>query len=436
MSSFYHLALAVAFAFLSSKAGLAQTQFTQPADQVSTEDLPTGFSKVSGKRVDVITDMPLSDDLRELTGVFDAAFPQWCQVLELPAATVSDWHAEAFMMLERERFKATGLLPEALSAFRYGFQYGDRLWVTEQPSAYYRRHLLLHEGTHWMMTRKFGRQGPPWLMEGMAEWFATHTWDGRRLSMGVVPRTRDEVPYWGRTKIIQQQLTDGVAPSLETILRYGATAHQEQEAYAWSWAAVLFLKHHPDTADTFATLLRQPMMGRDTANRWLFSQLQAQWPRLRGEWNALLADLDYGFDVSRGLLTLTPAPQPLQTEIMLTIDTSKSWQASGVVVTAGSTIRVSAAGEFMVGQLPKPWPCTADGVTLEYYRGVPLGRLLMTIVSPVAQEPDFSRPISVMAIGSGDEVQLTESGELHFRINESSDGMADNLGTLTVTIRP
>lgn len=402
----------------------------------ASREMPPGFSIVSGKHIDVITDMPLSDELRELPAVFDAALPHWCEVFDLPLAAVSDWRVDACVMLDRQRFIDAGLLPQAISHFTYGYQMGDRLWVTEQRSAYYRRHLLLHEGTHWMMIRKYGRLAPPWLMEGMAEWLGTHRWDGQQLHMGIIPTAREEVPYWGRTKIIADQLADGVAPSLESILRYSDTAHQQQEAYAWSWAAVVFLKHHPDTRATFDQLLGQPLQDRDDSNRWFFRQLSNRWPRLRQEWNAALSDLDYGFAPERGMLTLSTAPQMLTKSQTVTIAADRSWQASGVAVAAGAQIAVQAQGDYVLARQPRPWKCYPDGVTLEYYRGQPLGKLMMTSVAPLVQEPSFSNPPAVMAIGSGGQFRVNQAGELHFRINEATGDLADNSGTLTITISP
>lgn len=424
-------ALSLALALVHNRSTTAVAQAPNALDQ-----LPAGFAKLSGKYIDVVTDLPLSDELRELPAVFDAAVPQWCEAFDLPVASVEAWHVEAFVMLDRQRFISAGFLPENISHFTYGFQYGDRLWVTEQPSAYYRRHLLLHEGTHWIMARKYGRQAPPWLMEGMAEWMGTHRWDGTQLHMGIIPTNREEVPFWGRTKIIQQQLADGVAPSLESVLRYSSTAHQQQEAYAWSWAAVVFLKHHPQTAETFARLLGQPLQGRDDANRWLFRQLSSHWPFLRQEWNATLSDLDYGFAPDRGLLVVSHKPQQLTSPQTINIDANRGWQSSGVKVAAGTRVNIRAEGEFVVGRLPKPWRSFPDGLTLEYYRGQPLGRLLMSSVAPLIHEPDFSKPVEIVSVGSGGSFTVAESGELQFRINESTGELADNSGTLAITISP
>lgn len=398
--------------------------------------LPAGFSKVSGKHIDLITDLPLDDSIGELTAVFDAAMLEWCQVFELSPARVQSWRAEAYLMRDRQRFIDAGLLPKKISQFINGFQLGDQLWLLEQPSPYYRRHLLLHEGTHWIMSRKNGGLGPPWLAEGMAEWLGTHRWDGQHLEMGIVPTSRDDVPYWGRTSLIEKQLSQGTAPSLETVLRYGNTAHQQQEAYVWSWAAVVFLKDHPETSAVFARLLQQPWQGSDDANRWLFAQLKSVWPRIRQQWQATLSDLDYGFDPQRGFLSLSRKPVPLRTPRRLDVQAAQGWQASGITVNAGAKIAIAASGEFSVGSDPGPWTCTPSGVHLEYYRGIPLGRLLMAIAAPLPYEPDFAQPLTIVQVGEGGEFTMQQTGELLFRINESIGGLADNSGTVQVAIQP
>jgi hypothetical protein len=65
-----------------------------------------------------------------------------------------------------------------------------------------------------------------------------------------------------------------------------------------------------------------------------------------------------------------------------------------------------------------------------------LGRLMMTTVAPLAQEPDFSLPLTIVPVGNGGRFTISRSGELQFRINEATGQLADNSGALTVTINP
>ena len=89
------------------------------------------------------------------------------------------WRMTGFLMKDKARFAERGLLPGDLPPFAHGYSRGRNLWLYEQPSDYYRRHLLLHEGTHGFMNTILGGCGPPWYMEGMAELLGTHRWRGR-----------------------------------------------------------------------------------------------------------------------------------------------------------------------------------------------------------------------------------------------------------------
>lgn len=405
----------------------------QAAGQSS--DLPPGFQRISGRYIDVVTDMPLNDSLRELPKVFDAAIPQWCEAFGVPLTRVSSWHVEGFIIEAKERFVEADFLPSRFADFPYGYQWKNRLWVNQQATEYYRRHLLLHEGTHWFMWRLFGSNGPPWLMEGMAEWYGTHRWDGEQLEMGIVPSTKHEVPSWGRITIIKEQLEDGLAPSLETILRYDTTAHRHAEAYAWSWAVVLFLRNHPDSQDALAALMKQPMRDDMTQTRALFRRLNSNWPKLRTAWNATLSDLEYGFDTSRQLVKLSRQAQAVSTEATLvTVASDQTWQASGLSVRQGEQFEVQASGTYTLADAPGPWHCEPQGVTLEYFRGRPLGELQLAILSPIADEPGAAAFIEPITIGTGGIFQAAETGELFFRVNESSGGLHDNRGTLELQI--
>ncbi|GAB5402111.1 MAG: hypothetical protein Aurels2KO_03420 [Aureliella sp.] len=390
---------------------------------------------VSGKYVDIVTDMPMDDTIRSLPAVFDAAVPIWCKAFGVELDEVSDWHARAYIMRARERFVRSGLLPNHLPQFPYGFQWGNELWVAEQATAYYHRHLLLHEGTHWFMSRHFGNNGPPWLMEGLAEWYGTHRWDGENLSVGVVPATKQEVPGWGRITVIQQQLADGIAPSLETILRYGGTAHQDAEAYAWSWAAILFLKHHPDSRQAFHELFSQPMRPDQSMTRWYFRRLRTRWPRIRAAWNAVLSDLEYGFDPTQSMVQLSVSPKPIPAVANVQVDAAQTWQATGYRVEPGDAFSIRALGEFVLGETSKPWKSFADGVTIEYYRGNPLGQLTLAVMSPITREPDAANATEITSIGSSTDWTAKAAGEIFLRVNERVGGIKDNRGHLNVEIR-
>ena len=65
-----------------------------------------------------------------------------------------------------------------------------KVYLYPQPSEYFTRQVLLHEATHQFHVSVTTGSFPPqtcWYVEGLAEFFGMHTWDGKRLRTGVVP---------------------------------------------------------------------------------------------------------------------------------------------------------------------------------------------------------------------------------------------------------
>ena len=192
-----------------------------------------GIRKIPGRHLTLYTDLPSDPQIDDLPASFDAAVPLWAAYFEIEAARTDDWHVAGSLMQNKERFQRAGLLPDDLPPFLHGFQQGYELWLYEQPSAYYRRHLLLHEGVHAFMKHFLGGAGPPWYMEGTAELLATHSWDEGRLTLPQFPRSRESTAHWGRIKIIQDDVKAGKGKSLEDVFRYDERAHLNVEPYAW-----------------------------------------------------------------------------------------------------------------------------------------------------------------------------------------------------------
>jgi hypothetical protein len=150
----------------------------------------------------------------------------------------------------------------------------------------------------------------------------------------------------------------------------------------------------------------------------------------------MVSELEYGFAPERGFLEFQRDAKPLNTsESKLQLSVDRTWQSAGLLVEAGDKLLIEARGDFNIGDAPKPWRSTANGVTLEYYRGQPLGKLLLTIAQPIATEPEFTQTIETIAVGEQLELTVKKAGELHFRVNESNAGLADNSGETTITVR-
>jgi hypothetical protein len=313
---------------------------------------------IDGRYVRIVTDLPPGEATDQLAAAFDAAVPRWCAYWDVALAEVESWRVTAYVMVDREGFLRRRLLPKNLPEFPHGYQAGERVWLMAQPSDYYTRHLLLHEGVHAIAERLFGAAGPPWFAEGTAELLATHRWDGRRVELPVVPDSREAFPYWGRFKLLDERRETGEALSLEAIFRYRGTARRQVEPYAWSWAATAMLDAYPDSQLAVRNAARR---GRDRSVAFtdrLRDDLSVPWHVMRARWRILIDEFDYGYDLQRNRVELDPAPpewdgQPLQLEIAA----DRGWQAAPIRLSAGASVRIEAEGRYQIGTAAGRWAC-------------------------------------------------------------------------------
>jgi hypothetical protein len=335
-------------------------------------------------------------------------------------------------MLDPTRFRRAGLFPADVPEFLAGFQRGEQIWVYPQQGEYYTRHLLLHEGTHGFMYQFRGGLAAPWYAEGMAELFGLHQWRDDKLTIGYRLTDRDEVPYWGRVALIRKAVENGELKTLDEVFQIPGKAFRQVESYAWAWAACEFLSRHPLSAEAFADLIHHCADDPATFSRRLPDGLQASWSELEFEWRVFLREIDYGYDVERAVIGLANSTDPSGRKLEIMAD--RGWQATKLNVHAGQPLTISASGEFQIAYDTEPWPCQANGVTIEYYRGRPLGRLLAAILPITEDSVEYPRELEVIDIGNGATIVPAFTGYLLLRINDSPARWGDNQGLLAVTI--
>lgn len=392
-----------------------------------------GIRKLAGRWITVFTDLPSSQEVDGLTAVFDSAVPQYCRYFGIEETALGDWRVTACVMKDRERFARANLLPAELPAFQFGYARNYDLWLDDQPSDYYRRHLLLHEGVHCIMNTRLGACGPPWFMEGTAELLATHAWDGRTLTLGVIPRAKEDVPMWGRIKIVRDDLAAKRGKRIEAILDLPPTAFLENDAYAWSWALAVLLDHHPRYRDRFRAMR---LHVRDKQFNAKFREAFAEdWNELNEHWQLFAMTLEYGHDVARDSAVFASGKLPVS-GATFEVAADRGWQSSRWAVVQGKKYQLRAWGRYSIAAEPVPWPCEPNGVSIRYYQGRPAGELLMNIRpdEPPAGLSALLRPPT--PVGLGCTFTAERSGTLYFKINEPPSSWADNSGSLTVEIRP
>lgn len=386
-----------------------------------------------GKYIRLTTDLASATECDDLVATFDAAVPQWLEFWNLSENDVADWKVHAWVMRDKRRFANQGLIPERLPDFPFGYTLGNQIWVLVQPSEYYTRHLLLHEGAHSLAFHQFHGAGPTWFMEGTAEMLATHSGVGPQVSINQIPRTRDGFPYWGRFKLIGQLRGENKVPSLETVMRYQPTLLGSVDTYGWSWAATMLLHAYPEYKEAFLSSARN---GRDTSsafNRRLFLLLRSQWPVLNARWRLMCQELAYGFDWDIERVQLSEHDpvwegNPIDVEVAA----KAGWQSIGVRIPPATKVRLSATGTVVLAQEPKPWTSQPEGITFQYHAGRPLGQLLVCVLPNAVNQATLLPKLDVRAVEGEATIEINEFSWLLLRVNDSLGDRGDNTGSYLV----
>lgn len=395
-----------------------------------------GIRKLTSEHLILYTDLPAAADVDELPAVFDQAVPQWCQYFGIPEQQAAKWMVVGCLMRDKERFAGAGLLPVNIPDFVHGFQRGGQFWWYPEVGTYYPRHQMLHEGTHAFMNRFLGGSGPPWYMEGMAEMLGLHSWKEGKLRLGYWPKSKEEVPYWGRVKIVRDDYAADKGLMLEDVFRYDARAHLKTGPYGWSWAAAAFLDAHPATQSAFRELKSKTSDRSPGFSSALIERVGRQWPAVREDWQLFVVNIDYGYDVARSAVVRKADVAGLTAQgATATIVADHGWQSTGLRLEGGKKYWLKASGRYEVARTPQVWVCEPGGVTIRYHQGLPLG-MLLAAVGDMEQPSSGVTPLArAQPIGLAGEIEPTSTGTLYLKINDSPAELADNDGDIQVMIQ-
>lgn len=399
-----------------------------------------GLRVLEGERLVLVTDRPPRDDdgLPELPRLFSEAYAIWCRHYGLDPTVDHSWRARGCLIVDRERFRAAGLLPPEVPEFTNGFCANDQFWLLDQSNPAYRRHLLFHEGVHAFTLTRRNLDTPAWYTEGIAEYLATHRLEAdpqgiEHVVATPLPIRRSDVEQLGRIEQIRGVSSAGRLPALDVVLRAQPTVHRGIAAYAADWALVTMLAQHPTYARSFAAVERAGLE-RDFNDR-LAAMPGWEQGRAARDFAAFLDEVDYGFDFSRSAIDWSSGTG-LKDATTVAVAADRGWQNSGIELTPQQQVRITAAGRCTVGSVSDTkLESTADGISLRWYRGRPIGTLL---TAQWRDMPPGGPPgrFEILATGSAGTITPAVDGPLYFKINESPGDLADNSGSFEVTIAP
>lgn len=424
-----------------------------------------GIRTITSKRLVLHTDVP-DEQCKGLTELADQLFETLERQLGplLPAEDGSEFQVTGCLINAKERFAEAGLLPPEEFPIRHGRHLGYRFWLMNQETDYYRRHLLLHEFTHCFMNCEYGMTDIPalWYTEGIAEYYATHQLPKHSESKSPKPESRETVPLfgilpskverfpgWGRISEIRRSF-DGTPSSdvldagftpLSTILNPPGNRLIEDRQYAYAWALVWLINHHPDYQKIFQPLRSLRSGQQFTAE--LRKIPESVWHSLSIDWLLTQDSLIEGFDIKRSFphrteddlrAGVTTPSQAIGTTDghgrSLMVHADRGWQFSGLRLQSNQKISLTSSGQFQIGKTSRPWISEPQGITLRYHRGRPLGELVGILVAV-----DGSMASRRIPIGSGIELHIPFDAELWLQLNESAAERDNNEGTVSVEVQ-
>ena len=417
----------------------AQDGFRIPDDRpplpITVKQLKDGGIEVfESKRLRLFTDLD-AEVAKSLPPLIDQAYESWEEYFGKlpPARDESEFQINGYLMKDKARFEKAGLLRGDLPDQFHGRQAGYQFWMMDQPQDYYRRHLLLHEATHAFMLAIARLDVPIAYLEGMAEHFGTHQVVGGKLQMRLMPSNRLDFRGHDRLFLMRREVKQRGIPGLFDINEWkDANFRFFNESYVWAWGMSVFFDQNPRTHERFRKLAKS--LTNPSAWKTFENELQPDLPEIFTEWNLFAADAWEGFDFLRSAIEFHEG-ETLAKPQRAEIQADRGWQSSRVQVEKGRSYELVATGQFTLAEKPKPWVSEADGITIRYHKGRPLGQLLATIRPAKSTDNEREPMLDVKPLGNSSSFEASRTGTLYLRLNDHPAELVDNRGSVIVEVR-
>jgi hypothetical protein len=286
----------------------------------------------------------------------------------------------------------------------YAHQEGKRQVVKSVVCASARSEVIQHEVVHAYCHQTFGRIGPVWYSEGMAE--MGHYWkEGDRA----VHADSREIEF----------LHNNLPTSLADILSPAQVTGDCWQNYASRWALCHFLSSNPNYSRQFRQLGRGLLAGRDVNFERTYAPVSRE---LFFEYRFFLEHISRGYRVELCTWNWKKNFAGLKSGQLqkVVIAAGRGWQPTGLTVRAGMPYEYIASGAWQIAGEPEAIDADGD----DGHRG----RLVGVLMNDYHLGAEFE-------LGAKGTLQLTTDGDLYLRCRNTWNELAGDRGHVTVSFQ-
>ncbi|HEX4132002.1 MAG TPA: hypothetical protein VHZ24_18360 [Pirellulales bacterium] len=261
-----------------------------------------------------------------------------------------------------------------------------------------------HEAVHAYCGQTFGRCGPVWYSEGMAE--MGNYWKKGDKTVNVHPAVIEHI----RTSKLK---------TLNAIVNNNEATGDSWQNYAWRWALCHLLENNPNYKARFRPLGLDLLMNRPTTFEQVYGDMANE---MSFEYVFFLEHLQNGYRVDLCSWDWKKKFSPVvgTTDKTSRIMADHGWQPTQGTLKAGEHYLYSATGS---------WKTSAGGSSLTA-AGDSEGR--GKLMGVIMKDYKLGKPFP---LGANGELEAPDDGNLYVRCDDTWNELADNTGSMTFKIK-
>ena len=271
------------------------------------------------------------------------------------------------------------------------------------------RNVAQHEAVHAYCAQNFGRTGPVWYSEGMAE--MGQYW--KKAPKKGEPLEVHCEPY------VLRYIQNSEPKSLADIVDRNEKTGDSWKAYSWRWALCHLLATNPNYSPRFRTLGLALLNKRRATFKSTYGAMSKE---ISFEYKFFLQHLDKGYRVDLCSWNWKAKfKKPFEKRIIKsTISAHRGWQPSRVMVEKGKTYQFTTEGT---------WKTEKKGADISAV-GVEDGN--GKLMGVIFDQFELGKPFE---LGKEGTFTATQDGKLFLRCKDKWNKLADNTGKMKVHIK-